>query len=300
MRWATVIRMPSRASIVIPAFNEETRIRGLLDTLSDPSIADLYDVYVICNGCSDRTRQVAEEYLGVTVVEIADVGKYLALNEGDRLAGDVFPRLYCDADIRLSPDSITALVDVLTSDEVVVAAPEVRYDAMESKWMVKMFFRGAENPVIAEWNNGLLAGRGLYGTSRAARRRFEIFPVLYADDLFFDSHFGPTEKIVLRGAVALLWVPVNLRQLIKGETRVAEGNRQYRAAEHIEVGGTDHASVHRDRLERSMRVRATAIWTRRRELHDDVLPFLIYFGIRTATNTILTVKRRRRRQIYWR
>jgi len=293
--------MPSRASIVIPAYNEETRIRGLLGTLSDPSIKGAYDVFVICNGCTDRTRQVAEEYPGVVVVEIAGVGKYLALNEGDRLAGDVYPRLYCDADIQLSPNSVITLVDALTTEEVVVAGPEIRYALEGVNWTIKMFYRGAANPVIAGWNSGLLAGRGLYGASRAARRRFGSFPALYADDLFFDSQFDSTEKIVLPTAIALLWVPVNLRQLVKGEMRVAEGNRQYRVVEHVEGATTDYAAVHRERFERSMRVRITALWSGRREMHAvDVVPLLFYFGIRTATKMILTVKRLRGRQINWR
>jgi glycosyltransferase involved in cell wall biosynthesis len=292
--------MPSRASIVIPAYNEETRIGGLLDTLCDPSIAGAYDIYVVCNGCTDATRQVAEQYAGVAVVEIAEGGKYLALNEGDRLAGDVYPRLYCDADLRLSPTSITALVDALTTEEVMVAAPEVRNAVEESTWTVKMFFRAVENPLIARWNLGLLAGRGLYGASRAARRRFDVFPALYADDLFFDSQFGPTEKIVLSDATAVHRVPVNLRHLMKGEIRVAQGNRQYRAVEHAEGGTIEHTAVHRDRFERSMRVRITALWNGRRELRGDVVPFFFYVGIRTATNMILTVTRLRGRKIYWR
>lgn len=293
--------MPSRASIVIPAYNEETRIGGLLDTLCDPSIAGAYDVYVVCNGCTDATRQVAEQYAGVVVEEIAEVGKHLALNEGDRLAGDVYPRLYCDADIRLSPTSVTALVDALTTDEVMVAAPEVHYVIEESKWMVKMFMRGAANPVIARWNSGLLAGRGLYGASGTARRRFELFPALYADDLFFDSQFGPTEKIILPNVIVAAWIPTNLRQLVKGEVRVAEGNRQYRVAEHVDAGATDHAAVHRDRFERSARDRIAAVWSGRRDLRGgDVVPLFIYFGIRTATYMILIVKRMQGRQIHWR
>ena len=206
------------------------------------------------------------------MVEIAEVGKYLALNEGDRLAGDVYPRLYCDADIRLSPTSITALVEALTSDEVTVAAPEVRSAVEESTWTVKVFFRAVENPLIAQWNYGLLAGRGLYGPSRAARRRFDVFPDLYADDLFFDSQSGPTEKIALSDATAVLRVPVNLRHLMKGEIRVADGNRQYRAAEHVEGGTTEDTAVHRDRFERSMRVRISALWRRR------AIPLLLWYS----------------------
>jgi glycosyltransferase involved in cell wall biosynthesis len=293
--------MPSRASIVIPAYNEETRIRGLLETLSDPSTAGYYDVYVVCNGCTDATRQVAEEYAGVVVAELAELGKYQALNEGDRLAGDVFPRLYCDADIRVSPASLAALVDALTTDEALVAGPEVHYAFEDSTWIVRMFFRGARNSVIARWNLGLLAGRGLYGASRAARSRFGSFPNLYADDLYFDSQFGPAEKAILRDVIVEAWVPANVRQLIIGEVRVAEGNRQYREADKIEGGDSDHGAVHRDRFERSTRERIMSHWSSRRELRaGDVVPTLFYLGIRTATNLILIVKRLQGRQIHWR
>ena len=124
--------MSSRASIVIPAHNEERRIRHLLQSLSDPSIVGLYDVYVVCNGCTDKTRQVAEEYAGITVVEIDGVGKHHALNQGDLLAGDVFPRLYCDADIQVSPSSIEALIEALTTEEIQVAGPAVHYGVQHS------------------------------------------------------------------------------------------------------------------------------------------------------------------------
>jgi glycosyltransferase involved in cell wall biosynthesis len=293
--------MPSRASIVIPAYNEETRIRGLLDTLSDPLIRGAYDVYVVCNGCTDRTRQVAEEYAGVVAVEIDGAGKYLALNEGDRLAGDVYPRLYCDADLRLSPSSIIALVEALTTEEVKVAAPRVRYAVEESTWMVRMYFRALESPVITRWHSEHLVGRGLYGASRAARRRFESFPALFADDLFFDSQFGSTEKVIPPDAIATVWVPVNLRQLIRGEVRVASGNRRYRAAERGEGGITDHAATRRDRFELRLGDRITALRRWRRDLRGvDLVPVFVYLVIVAAARTTLAAKKLAGRQVHWR
>lgn len=293
--------MPSRASIVIPAYNEETRIRGLLDTLSDPSIRGAYDVYVVCNGCTDRTRQVAEEYAGVVAVEIDGAGKYRALNEGDRLAGDVYPRLYCDADLRLSPSSIVALVEALTTEEVKVAAPQVRYAVEESTWTVKMYFRALESPVITRWQSEHLVGRGLYGASRAARRRFESFPALFADDLFFDSQFGSTEKVIPPDAIATVWVPDHLRQLIRGEVRVAEGNREYRVAECDEGGITDHAVTRRDRFELRLGDRITALGRWRRDLRGgDLVPVFFYLGVVAMARMTLAVKKLRGRQIHWR
>ena len=244
---------------------------------------------------------MAEGYEGVVAVEIDGAGKYLALNEGDRLAGDVFPRLYCDADLRLSASSIVALVEALTTEEVKVAAPRVRYAVEESTWAVKMYFRALESPVIARWQSEHLVGRGLYGASRAARRRFESFPAMFADDLFFDSQFGSTEKVIPPDAVATVWVPVDLRQLIRGEVRVAEGNRAYREAVSLEGGTIDHPVKRPDRFELRLGDRITALGRWRRDLRGgDLVPLLFYLGVVAAARTTLAVKKLRGRQIHWR
>src|SRR5450631_2509448 len=230
--------MPSLASIVIPAHNEEHRIRTLLESLSDPLIAGDYDVYVVCNGCSDRTCEVAEEYPGIVVVEISDAGKHYALNEGDRLAGDVYPRLYCDADTQIAPTSIRELVGVLTTDDVVAAGPRVRYGDQGSTWTVKLYCRALQSRLMVRWLDDHLTGRGLYGVSRGARRRFEVFPPMFADDLFFDSQFEISEKIIVPDCDVTVWVPTNLRSLLWGEVRVSEGNQQFQAANNPQVHST--------------------------------------------------------------
>jgi len=290
-----------RASIIIPAYNEETRIRGLLGTLTDPSINGEYDVYVVCNGCTDDTRQVAEQYAGVNVHEIDGVGKYLALNEGDRLAGDAFPRLYCDADLRISPASITALVEALSTEEVKVAGPTIHFAVEESTWPVKMYFRALASPVIAGWNSQHLIGRGLYGASRAARRRFEDFPDLTADDLFFEAQFDPAEMTVVPDAIVTAWVPANLRQLFRGEIRVAAGNREYGSAERNEDFVADHTVMRVDRFSLRLGDRIKVLQGWRRDLRPgDLVPVLFYIALRWTARTTLSVKSFRGRQIHWR
>lgn len=299
--WTTVDIMPSRASIVIPAYNEERRIGGLLRTLSDPSIRGSYDVYVVCNGCTDRTREVAEGYDGVVVVEIEDAGKHLALNEGDRLSGDTYPRLYCDADIQISAASITALVEALTTDDVRVAGPSVRFDDKKSTWSVKLFYRALESPTTSRWLSGHLVGRGLYGASRAARRRFGSFPALFADDLFFDSQFTPSEKVTLLDAEVTLWVPANLRDLIRGEVRVAQGNQQYGVAQGIERATSDPILKQRDELEATPKIETSERRSSLKELRiKDIFPVLFHLGILVIAKMILSSKKLRGHQIHWR
>ena len=293
--------MPSLASIVIPAHNEERRIRGLLETLSDPSISGLYDVYVVCNGCIDTTRQVAEEYEGITVVEIENAGKFYALNEGDRLAGEVYPRLYCDADVRISPSSLTALVALLTTEQVLAAGPTIRYGVERSTWPVRMYFRSFDRRIMTSWLDEHLTGRGLYGASRAARSRFKSFPLLLADDLFFDSQFALDEKTVAPDSIVTVWVPVSLRELIRAEVRVNGGNQEYRVIERDSGAPAEPSPSSGGRFEFRLGDRIVAVRSCARELRmRDVVPILLNLAVYSTARTILMVRKWRGLQIRWR
>jgi glycosyltransferase involved in cell wall biosynthesis len=153
--------MECRASIIIPAHNEESRIRSLLQVLSEASRKEPYAIFVICNGCTDRTREVAEAYEGIRVVEIEEVGKHFALNEGDRLAGDIFPRLYCDADVGIDANSLTRLIEELTTDKAIAAGPNVQYGVDGCSWGVKKYYQALGTPIMVQWLDLLLMGRGL-------------------------------------------------------------------------------------------------------------------------------------------
>lgn len=298
--WDRVFLIPSRASIVIPAHNEAGRIRGLLETLTDPVLEGRLEIYVICNGCVDDTRQVAEEY-SVIVVEIADVGKHFALNEGDRLAGDAFPRLYCDADIQVTPTSILTLIDSLDTDEVRVAGPEIRFDVEQATRPVKMFYRAEESPIQMRWQEKHLTGRGLYGASEKARRRFAEFPALVADDLFFDSQFTTAEKMILPGATSVLKVPPTFRELMRARIRVTQGNREYRAAMNVGWGALDSHAQSRTWFDKKIRSRIHTVRGWQRDLHRrDVAPMLFYVGVATYAHAALLFKKLLGRRVRWR
>jgi hypothetical protein len=293
--------MPSLASIVIPAHNEERRIRGLLEALSDPAISGIYDIYAVCNGCSDLTREVAEEYPGIIVVEIPDAGKHFALNEGDRLAGDVYPRLYCDADTLVAASCLKVLVDLLTSKDVKAAGPRVRYGVEKSAWAVKMYFRALDSPLMISWLDQHLTGRGLYGASRAARERFESFPPMFADDLFFDSQFELSEKEIASDCVVTIWVPVKLRALLSGEVRVREGNQQFIAAFQTSSVSDDPelGTPPRSRDRSVSRLKVLRDWWR--DLRGrDVVPLTVYLGVNYTAKLLLFVKKKRGHEIRWR
>jgi glycosyltransferase involved in cell wall biosynthesis len=290
--------MQYRGSIVIPAHNEELRIRTLLQSLTDDSIRGNVAVFVICNGCSDRTREVAEEYAGITVVTIDDAGKHFALNEGDRLAHDIFPRLYCDADVRIEASSVTALIQALTTSATVAAGPQVEYGTDKCSWGIKKYYQALKSPILSKWLSVHLSGRGLYGTSHEARKRFDTFPPLLADDKFFDAQYRDDEKQTVSGCNVIVSVPTTLRQLIRSEARVARGNQEFNSyldVPHLNLASSTSRPSPRRNIERLRTLREWARELRRR----DWIPMAVYLYVTCVARLYLAVTKARRRQVSW-
>ncbi|HEV3213598.1 MAG TPA: glycosyltransferase family A protein, partial [Acidimicrobiales bacterium] len=220
--------MPSPvAAVVIPAHNEGAHLASLLTSLQGSADDAPLRVIVVCNGCTDATEAVARSFDGVTVVVDEAPAKHAALNAGDDAAGDLFPRLYVDADVRVDRRSIDELLDALATDTPKAVGPRTRYDLSGSPWLVRAFLRTNERLPFAEsWHATHLQGRGVYGTNRAGRARFERFPAIRSDDGFFDLRFDDAERAVVPSAVAELTGPTSVRALLRRQTRVVEGYRE--------------------------------------------------------------------------
>ena len=171
--------MGADASVIICAFNEEDRIGQLLEALTGDTRGIECKIIVVCNGCQDRTPDIARSFPGVIVEEIADASKHQALNIGDRLAGDVFPRLYADADITIDQQSITRLLHSLNVRRARAVAPSIYYRTTGKPWLVRSYYSTWPRiPNNADWASRHIAGRGVYGTNREGRTRFTDFPPL--------------------------------------------------------------------------------------------------------------------------
>lgn len=211
------------ASVIIPAHNEAATIGRNLRALREGTREGDLDVVVVCNGCTDRTAEVAREAdPRARVIEIAQPSKVEAVRVGNA-ASDVFPRIHLDADIELSGAHALELLEPITRDRVLATAP--RRDVPRegcSRW-VRWYYDVWES--LPQVEAGLF-GRGVVVLSEEAQSRVAALPRLMSDDLGMSDSFTGDERRVVPGAVAVVHPPRTVRDLVRRRIRIATGNAQ--------------------------------------------------------------------------
>jgi glycosyltransferase involved in cell wall biosynthesis len=209
-------------TVIVPAFNEEAGISRVLSglALGAPGLTDI-EVVVAANGCTDRTAAVARAF-GVTVVELSEASKIAALNAAEAVATSGH-RIYLDADAVVSPELIRSLADSVTHPGVEAAVPRPHLDYGDSSWPVRAYYTISERLPVFRTR---LFGRGVIALSENARRRFECFPDLTADDMFLDAIVGAGEKMEI-DAVVPVHVPRRTKDLIRRLARARDGNVEF-------------------------------------------------------------------------
>ncbi|WP_082502689.1 WecB/TagA/CpsF family glycosyltransferase [Nocardioides sp. Leaf307] len=269
-----------RASVVIPAHNEEHVIGRCLDRLAQSPASSELEVVVVANGCTDRTVQVARTYRNrlphLVVVDEVRPGKVSALNRGDSVA-TTFPRVYLDADIELEPAALEPLLARLDSPEARVAAPQVTFDTSRCSPWVRAYYTVFQSlPYVTDG----LVGLGLYAVTEAGRRRFGRFPDLTADDLFVQRHFSRSERETTPGSF-VVHTPRTVRDLVRVRSRVAAGN-----AELAQAGASPEVAAADTRHTTGGTVASLVAWLRRRPSRIGVA--LVYVAITAAARVATT------------
>jgi GT2 family glycosyltransferase len=208
------------ASILVPAHNEETSIVRLLESLRAGAQPGEFEVIVVCNGCSDRTAEIARGF-GVQVAELAEPSKAAALAHGDSLA-HCHPRLYVDADVDLDIPAVRALCAAL-DDGVLAAGPRRELVLDQASLLVRAYYAVWRR--LPQVRTGLF-GRGVVAVSAAGHERTRALPAVMSDDLAMSEAFAPSERAVVDDAVVVIRPPRTLRDLLRRRIRVATGNTQ--------------------------------------------------------------------------
>ena len=171
---------------------------------------------VVCNGCTDRTADVARAFGdGVRVIETPIASKTAALNLGDAVVSG-FPRFYVDADVTLPLASVRRIAARLAERDALAAAPVMEVDLRGSSLAVRAYYRvWTRLPYVRE---GMI-GVGVYALSEDGRRRFEAFPDVIADDGYVRMLFGPGERVRVDDAPVRVYAPERLSDLVRIKTR---------------------------------------------------------------------------------
>ncbi|WP_131745321.1 glycosyltransferase family 2 protein [Frankia sp. Cppng1_Ct_nod] len=226
------------ASVVVPAHNEEAVIGRCLTRLADGVHPGDLDIVVVCNGCTDRTAELARA-AGARVVETPTPGKAGALNLGDDTATG-FPRFYVDADIEVRGADLLRVAEVLREGKVLAAAPRIRLDTAGVSRIVRDYYRiWLELPYARDHH----IGSGVMGVSAAGRARFDRFPDAIADDFFLYHRFTSDERRTVSDVEFVVHPARTTRDLVLRKIRVYAGNIQMRqlalapvAAAHTRTG----------------------------------------------------------------
>ena len=172
---------PNRSiSVIVPAHNEEASIGALLRGLVRDAAPGEISVVVACNGCTDRTAEIARTFgPSVTVLEIPAPSKRHAQRAGDAVARG-FPRAYVDADVTTTLNDLRELAGRLEDGRILATAPARRLDTTGTDWVVTRYYRVWEQ--LPQVREGLF-GRGVVMVSHAGAKRILEIPDVMSDDL---------------------------------------------------------------------------------------------------------------------
>jgi len=203
-------------SIIIPAHNEEKVIAAALKELMEGVFSGELEVIVVCNGCTDNTTEVVASFgNAVKCIETPVPSKANALNLGDSKASG-FPRIYQDADVMLTIETIRQIAQVLQAGKFLAAAPVMRMDFRNASWLVRSYYEVWQQlPYIKE---GMI-GTGVYALSEEGRKRFDTFPQIIADDGYIRALFKTDERTSVTSCYSLVRAPNDLSSLLKIKTR---------------------------------------------------------------------------------
>jgi glycosyltransferase involved in cell wall biosynthesis len=208
-------------SVVIPAHNESSVIARTLHSITAAAQPGELDLIVVCNGCNDDTAAVARRFgPPVRVLDTNIAAKTHALNLGDEAARG-FPRIYADADVVITMETIRTLARRLERGDVLAVAPTPNFDLAGCSWPVRACYEIRSRLPSAQEGIG---GSGVYALSEAGRERFREFPTLTADDGYVRIQFQPEERETLRSASSTVFPPRTIKDLIATKTRAHYGS----------------------------------------------------------------------------
>lgn len=211
-------------AVIIPAFNEESMIVDTLKSFLSGAGQGEFKVVVVCNGCHDRTAQMARSaFPEIDVIELREASKTAAINAGLRYVTSS-KVILLDADIRISTAACRLLSAALDEPGTDAAIGHMEIDDHRCSRLVKAFYR--------IWETHPYLSNGKFAAAFALRKdtieRIGELPDVIADDAYISRLIPENRIAVLEGVSFTAKVPRNLPTLIRVRSRVHRGNQQLR------------------------------------------------------------------------
>lgn len=109
----------AKVSVIIPAYNEETGIEGTLEQLVAGNYHEKFEIIVVDDGSTDRTKEVCEKYPVKVYKHTVNKGYGAALKTGIRKA-TTEKVVFMDSDGQHNPKYLDQLVEMLDEYEMVI------------------------------------------------------------------------------------------------------------------------------------------------------------------------------------
>lgn len=146
------------ASVVIPAFNEEEGISGLLEAIKALDLFEKYEFIVIDDGSSDQTAAVASRYPVKVVRHGVNKGYGASLKTGVRRATTPLI-ITLDSDGQHDPAYIDTIVEMLDEYDMVIgerSATSFQVKSRKSgKWVIRKTGEMLVGQKLPDYNSGL-------------------------------------------------------------------------------------------------------------------------------------------------
>lgn len=150
--------MQKEASVVIPAFNEETGIGPLLEKMSVGGLLQKYEVIVVDDGSTDRTAEIVSTYPVKLVRHGVNKGYGASLKTGIRRS--TYEKvMMLDSDGQHDPACLDTICQMLDNAEMVIGERNAESfqvsNRKSGKWLIRKTGEFLVEQPLPDFNSGL-------------------------------------------------------------------------------------------------------------------------------------------------
>lgn len=220
-------------SIIIPAFNEEGFIAKKIENLLDLNYhANLIQIIVVADGCTDKTIAIAEKFQNITLIKNSiRLGKSAALNEAKQKAVHELI-VFTDADTLLNKDCLLHIAPHFENPEIGAVACEKRINYYPFEHVVAKMegLYWVYESLVKQWESKVHSVIGAAGELFCIRASLytTISNDIILDDFIQSSHILKKGYKILyeKKSYAIEPATINLFEEAKRKIRIGAGAAQ--------------------------------------------------------------------------